>query len=73
MMGVRLKELFMLPRLHRKLKELINALSNARLLAYCGLTFWGELEYPEETTNLGRSSQVKKAFPRHIPVLPYCL
>ena len=41
-------------RLHRKLAKLIDALLKARVLSFCGVSWWKKPQYQEVTANLER-------------------
>ena len=43
-------------RLHRKFEELQEGFSKARMLVFCGHTWWRKLENPGKTTNLGQTT-----------------
>ena len=40
----------------QKLIELINVISKAHMLAFCGLAWRKKTEYPEKTTDFGRAT-----------------
>ena len=61
----RILKLFILLRLHRKLRELINTILKARMLASCVLRWWRKPEFLEKTTDFGRPLSC------HIPTLVF--